>query len=271
MATSYRPEDDEARGARSGDTDQTEARPASGEAPTRAERVRDEAADRAETSDSAHDRTTASQASGTAATPGRTTAADDVAATRTIPAHTETKQTEGSRDERLRAEATETRRLAAADLGVSRTRNRILTDFGLLLLRLLSAVMFLHGLAKVTGYTGFRNGVAQNSFGALAPDLFAILVVAGQLILPIAIAVGLITRLSGLLLAVMMAVIWVLYGLADGPFDDSGGIAGESAYLYIVIGLALFFTGAGRFSLDHALFGQRAEARAVRRAEKKLA
>lgn len=236
MATSYRPENDDTR-------DEQVQNPDNNEAP----------------------RTNAPTSS------ERSTGAGDVAATRPIPASVDTRSGPG-RDEQLRAEATETRRAAAVELGIARTRNRASTDIGLLVLRVLNVVMFLHGLAKVTGYSGFRETVANNSLGALAPDLFAILVVAGQLALPIAIALGLLTRISGLLQAVMMGVIWVLFPLAGGLRSaETGGLNGESAFLFVAIGLTLFFTGAGRFSIDHVLFGRRAEARAERRAEKKLA
>lgn len=286
MATSYRPGDDDQQDAGSKDTDSKPdssgtASPRSEsteDSPTVADKVREESAARNTADSTTTDRTESGKtagtaagagAAGTAATPGRTATIDDTDRTRPISTGTKSKISD---DDRLRAEATETRRQAAVELGIAKTLNRASTDFGLLVLRVLSVVMFLHGLKKATGFSGFRETVAGHPFGALAPDLFAILVVVGQLALPIAIFVGLLTRLSGLLLAVMMGFIWVLFPLAAGLIDArTGGINGEGAFLFIVIGLTLFFTGAGRFSLDHAIFGKMATKRATRKAEKRLA
>jgi uncharacterized membrane protein YphA (DoxX/SURF4 family) len=225
------------------------------DAPTRVDRIRAGA--------------TPMTTSGTAAAPAPATSTDDAEATTPISARTGAKKELGP-DAQLRAEAIEARRNAAEQLGIARTRNRGTTDVGLLILRLMNVVMFLHGLAKATGYNAFRQTVATNDFGALAPDLFAILIIVGQLALPIAIAVGLLTRLAGLLQAVMMGFIWVMVPLASGLLADNGGIAGESAYLFVAIGLTLAFTGAGRMSIDQVIFATGAERRAVRRAEKKL-
>ena len=65
MATSYRPEDEEGRGARPSDTDKTETR-STGDAPTKAQAIRQESAERTETTGSARDKTTTSSTSGAA-------------------------------------------------------------------------------------------------------------------------------------------------------------------------------------------------------------
>lgn len=190
----------------------------------------------------------------------------------TAATHTASRRPDVTRDEALRAEATEHRRTSAYELARARSRNTVLTDFGLLLLRLLPIIMFLHGLYKAQNFAGFRDGVAQNSFGALAPDLFALMIVAGQLALPIMIALGFLTRLAALLMTTMMAFIWVLISLPQGLIDPTtGAIRGESALLFAFLALPLIFTGPGRFSLDHALFGRRADNRAHKRADKSVA
>lgn len=190
-------------------------------------------------------------------TPEPTTRRDTAGATNTGTAHT--------------PDTTEERRLAAMELAKERKRNRGSTDLGLLLLRVLPIIMVLHGIAKVRGYSGFRDGVAQNSFGALAPDLFSLMIVAGQLALPILIAVGFLTRLAALLMTIMMLFIWALIQLPQGLIDGrTGGLMGEGALLFAFLALPLVFTGPGRFSIDHVLFGRRAAARAERRAEKSV-
>lgn len=233
-------------------------------------------ADRTTADGTTTDRTTG--AGTTAAGTTAATAAPAAARTGDTPEATRREKIQGTRgtvqtrEQRLEEEANEHRRESAYQLARARTSNRTSTDFGLLLLRVLPVIMFLHGLRKASNFSGFRDTVAGNSFGALAPDVFAIMVVAGQLILPILIAIGLLTRLSALLMAVMMAFVWVLTQLPNGLIDArTGGIVGEAAIMFVIVSLPLIFTGPGRFSLDHALTAKRAEARAQRRADKAVA
>lgn len=155
------------------------------------------------------------------------------------------------------------------DLAMSRMNNKPLTDFGLLLLRLCSLPLPLHGVHKALDFGGFVNTLRGNAIGAMAPEIFGGLVVAGQIFLPILILVGLGTRLAGLLQAVMMGCVYAFFVLANNPLMDpkTGGLSGEAALAYAALALPLFFTGAGRFSLDHAMGGKSRE----RRAEKAIA
>lgn len=261
--------------------------------PTRAEKLRTEARSKSADSTAATDArsVTAKDAPGAETTPAEkstapatstttdstaTAAGAGTAASTAEPTRREKIQgTRGNvqtREQRLEEEATEQRRESAYQLARARTRNRASTDFGLLLLRVLPVIMFLHGLRKASNFSGFRDTVANNSFGALAPDVFAIMVVAGQLALPILIAFGLLTRLAALLMAVMMSFIWVLIQLPNGLIDArTGGIASEAAVMFVAASLPLVFTGPGRFSLDHLLTAKRADARAQRRADKAVA
>ncbi|NNG21327.1 DoxX family protein [Naumannella sp. ID2617S] len=176
----------------------------------------------------------------------------------------------GKENDRLRAEHAETHRRSLLDLELARTKNRRWTDFGLLLLRVLPIIMVLHGIHKAQGYSGFRDTVAKNHFGAMAPDVFSVMIVAGQIALPILIALGLFTRLAGLLEAVMMGFVWVLMFILQAWIDPrTGGVNGESALLYVFLTLPLLFTGAGRYSLDHLIGRGRAKSRAERRVEKR--
>lgn len=162
------------------------------------------------------------------------------------------------------------RRDLAYRLQMARMQNRATTDIGLLVLRIGALMLLPHGIHKAMGYAGFRNAVASNGFGALAPDIFSFLVVAGQIALPILLLIGLFTRLSGLLMAVMMGFIAVVFVVPTSGLIDArtGGLSAESALLYAVLGLALFFTGGGRSSLDHAIGSGRRERRAVKHSER---
>lgn len=130
---------------------------------------------------------------------------------------------------------------------------RSLQDFGLFLLRVASLPLMLHGWHKLMGFDGFVNGaLANNPVGASAPLLIGILVVAGQLLLPVALFFGLFSRICGLLLAVMFVGIIVVFNIPAGVFAEHGGLSFEASILYLVIGLVVFFAGPGRFSLDGA-------------------
>lgn len=158
------------------------------------------------------------------------------------------------------------------DLQVARLHNRPLTDVGLLVLRLLSVPLVLHGVHKAAGFAGFVETVRSNPFGAMAPEVFAGLVVAGQLALPVLLALGFATRFAALAQAAMMASIYALWVLASSPVIDprTGGLSGEAALAFAALALPLVFTGPGRFSLDHALGGARRERRVERRAARSL-
>lgn len=114
--------------------------------------------------------------------------------------------------------------------------------------------IFLHGLHKATGYAGFHDVVAQAPVGSLAPGLFSFMVVAGQLVLGITLALGLFTRWSGFFMALMFVFIIVLFNLPRGLIDaKTGGISFESSLYYFVPAVTLLLTGPGRISLDHLL------------------
>lgn len=140
---------------------------------------------------------------------------------------------------------------------------RGLEDFGLFLLRVMSLPLILHGWHKLMHFDGFVNGaLAHNSVGSLAPTLIGVLVVAGQILLPIALTLGLFTRISGLLLAAMFTGIIILFNIPGGVISpETGGLTFDASLLYLTIGVVLFFTGAGRMSVDGAT-GDRVRVRA---------
>ena len=128
-----------------------------------------------------------------------------------------------------------------------------LVDAGLLVLRLFMLLLFFHGYAKATGYSGFVGMMSEAPVGSIAPALFGFLVVAGQLLLGFGLAVGLMTRICAFLMALMFLFIIVLFNIPGGWIGEHGGIAFESSLYYFVPGIVLFLTGPGRYSLDHIL------------------
>lgn len=158
------------------------------------------------------------------------------------------------------------------DLQLARQKNRVGTDLGLLLLRLCSLPLILHGLAHLGDFGAFAASLADNPVGGTSPALVAGLVVAGQLALPVLLAVGLVTRLAALAQAVMMAAIHVVWVLASAPVLDPETmvLTSEASLAYAAISLPLVLAGAGRFSIDHAIGASGRERRAEKRAARQL-
>ena len=130
-------------------------------------------------------------------------------------------------------------------------------DFGLVLLRILPGFMIFHGFKKAGDFDGFVATVAKMPIGELAPTFFAFLVVAGEIVLPILVAVGFFTRISAFLESLMMLFIWLLVPVAGsfaqggGLFGETGGLVGENAIAFLFALFPLIFTGPGRHSFDH--------------------
>jgi len=144
---------------------------------------------------------------------------------------------------------------ADPDVKPVKPRGHARADLGLLLLRLgLAAVMLAHGYQKLFlqgGFPGTQAGFAQ--MGVPYPQVAGILIIVLELAGGVAMAFGLFTVIVGLAYAAAMAVaIWFVH-LANGFFVAQGGY--ELAGLTGVVALVLAISGAGRISLDRAIFG----------------
>ncbi len=128
----------------------------------------------------------------------------------------------------------------------------VLTGLALLALRawLGLSMLVLHGVTKL------------KDFGKLAPDFpdplgvghstSLALVVFAEFFCSMALVLGLTTRFVALILAFNMSVAFFI--ILKGSL--TGGHNGEVAFIYLAGYLALFLAGAGRFSIDKALFGK---------------
>jgi putative oxidoreductase len=132
------------------------------------------------------------------------------------------------------------------------------TDLGLLVLRLwLGLTMAIqHGWVKWLNFDVYAPkflplfGLPSNVSLGLA--IFAELICSGFLIL------GLFTRFAALNLAVTMSVAFFIahqMRLVDDPSDPMKK-GGELAFIYLAAYVSLFFTGAGKFSVDSKLGGR---------------
>ncbi|MEG5552124.1 DoxX family protein [Enterobacter wuhouensis] len=124
-------------------------------------------------------------------------------------------------------------------------------DFGRLLLRLtIGGLMMFHGLHKLFGGI---DGIAGMLIEKGLPGFIAYGVLIGEVVCPILIILGILTRPSALVLAFTMAVAWLMVDVsATVELDKTGAWAIESVVYYFVGGIALAFLGAGRYSVVSA-------------------
>lgn len=123
-------------------------------------------------------------------------------------------------------------------------------DLALLLLRLVVGVgSFVHGKGKVTAIHLFE---ADHHL----PHWLAWIAAISQFVGGICFALGLLTPLASVALVIFyLYATYVLIYNKNEPFAAPGRHSWDSGLLYLVIPLAVLFTGPGRFSLDRWLFG----------------
>ena len=122
------------------------------------------------------------------------------------------------------------------------------TDIGLLLLRVVAGVIFAaHGAQKlfVFGFSGVAGAFGQ--MGVPAAEIVGPLVALVDFFGGLALIFGLLTRLAGVGLAVVMLGAMLLVHLPAGFFAPNGV---EFTLMLFGAAAALVFTGAGTFSLD---------------------
>lgn len=128
--------------------------------------------------------------------------------------------------------------------------NRVLSheDFGKLLLRLaVGGLMLFHGLHKLfAGIDGISAMLVAKGF----PGFIAYGVLVGEVVAPVLIILGVLTRLSALVLAFTMVVAWLMVAMGKTfALDAVGAWAIESIVYYFIGGMAIAFLGAGKYAL----------------------
>ena len=128
--------------------------------------------------------------------------------------------------------------------------NRTLSheDFGKLLLRLVvGGLMLFHGLHKL--FDGV-DGISAMLVAKGLPGFIAYGVLVGEVVAPILLILGVLTRPAALVLAFTMVVAWLMVGLGNtGALDKTGAWAIESLVYFFVAALAIAFLGAGKYEL----------------------
>lgn len=126
-----------------------------------------------------------------------------------------------------------------------------LDDTGKLILRLaVAGIVLMHGWAKLRGGIGF---VEQQVLAAGLPQIVAYGVYAGEVIAPVLIIAGMLTRPAALIMAfdVAMAVFLARWG-DIGKVNPGGAWAIEAEMLIICGALAIACLGAGSFALGRS-------------------
>ncbi|MEV0331031.1 DoxX family protein [Micromonospora echinospora] len=135
-------------------------------------------------------------------------------------------------------------------------------DVAMLLARIgVGVVFFAHGWQKLV--TNGIDGTAAffDQSGVPLPTLAAWFATTVELLGGAALALGLAVPVAGVLLALNMLGAYVFVHAGNGIFVDQGGY--ELVLALGAAALLLAAVGAGRFSLDHVLFGRRRAATPV--------
>ena len=126
--------------------------------------------------------------------------------------------------------------------------NSNLDDLGKLFLRLgVGGLLLLHGIYKVQNGIGF---VTESMMRNGLPSFFAYGVYVGEVVAPILVIVGLLTRPAGLIIALDLFGAILLARRADiATIGPGGAWSIEAEMLFLIGGLAIACLGAGRFGL----------------------
>ncbi|BCW80713.1 MULTISPECIES: DoxX family protein [Micrococcaceae] len=135
-----------------------------------------------------------------------------------------------------------------------------LTTTALAALRIILGFLFAaHGWQKFNEWTIAGTQASFAKMGVPAADVMAPAIAVLELAGGIALILGILTRVVAALLVLDMLGALFLVHAPAGVFAANGGY--ELVLLLAAASFALALTGAGRLSLDRALFGRRPESR----------
>ncbi len=118
----------------------------------------------------------------------------------------------------------------------------LLPDLSKLFLRMAAGLMLLHGTQKIVNYSEWAPQFG-NPIG-IGPELSLMLCIFAEFICTIFIMVGLFTRTAAIPLIFNMCIILFIVHAQD-PLKDK-----ELAALFLLLYLAIFAAGPGKFSID---------------------
>ena len=140
-------------------------------------------------------------------------------------------------------------------LGLCRSTEDCGKGISMLALRLFAAYEFGEaGLAKWRGENWFADirDAFPFPFDLLPAGLSWNLAMGAELVVPILLVLGLLTRLGALALMVLTAVAWYAVHAGNGYNVCDNGY--KMAFIYLLLLLPLLLQGAGKYSLDYLLF-----------------
>ena len=140
-------------------------------------------------------------------------------------------------------------------LGLCRSTEDCGKGISMLALRLFAAYEFGEaGLAKWRGENWFADirDAFPFPFDLLPVGLSWNLAMGAELVVPVLLVLGLLTRLGALALMILTAVAWYAVHAGNGYNVCDNGY--KMAFIYLLLLLPLLLQGAGKYSLDYLLF-----------------
>tara|TARA_B100001248_G_scaffold261761_2_gene254131 strand:- start:938 stop:1363 length:426 start_codon:yes stop_codon:yes gene_type:complete len=120
----------------------------------------------------------------------------------------------------------------------------------ILLARIALAVVFIKAgwgkFGRLDQVTGFFESLGIPFAGLQAPMVASL-----ELLLGIFILIGFLTRMSSVVLSIIMVV--ALFTAHAGEIDGIGALLSQAPFLYILLFLILMGKGAGKYSVDHRM------------------
>ncbi|WP_049250251.1 HvfX family Cu-binding RiPP maturation protein [Neisseria elongata] len=139
--------------------------------------------------------------------------------------------------------------------GLCRSTEDCGKGISMLALRLFAAYEFGEaGLAKWRGENWFADirDAFPFPFDLLPAGLSWNLAMGAELVVPVLLVLGLLTRLGALALMILTAVAWYAVHAGNGYNVCDNGY--KMAFIYLLLLLPLLLQGAGKYSLDYLLF-----------------
>ena len=140
-------------------------------------------------------------------------------------------------------------------LGLCRSTEDCGKGISMLAFRLFAAYEFGEaGLAKWRGENWFADirDAFPFPFDLLPAGLSWNLAMGAELVVPVLLVLGLLTRLGALALMILTAVAWYAVHAGNGYNVCDNGY--KMAFIYLLLLLPLLLQGAGKYSLDYLLF-----------------
>lgn len=122
-------------------------------------------------------------------------------------------------------------------------------NIGLLILRLsIGFMLLLHGISKVAdGLSGLKGMLA----GMGMPEFFAYGALVGEVVAPVLLIIGLLTRPAAAVVAFnMLVAVAMAHSAAIFSLTPMGGWAIELPMLFFFPAVALIFTGGGKYIIS---------------------